>query len=529
MNSTEKIAAISLARVSTREQREAGNSIPGQIDRIKRYYDLHPKLKLKKEFIYDESAHSSTTGEHFNEVLKYIKKHKGKIVLVSDKVDRLIRNFVTSIHKINPYIESGKLELHFVSDNLIFHKESSSSERFYFNIAISLAQYYSDAIGDNVRRGYERILRDGRWFGKAPVGYKSVYDHEHRRVDIVPDPNSEHIVRQAFESYASGDYSVLSIFNSTPINELKDSFGNHISYNRLNALLKNPFYCGYTLSKGRKRRHQYEALIDENLFYTCQEVRERNSKNKVKYATRKFLFGSGLLTCANCGASITAEQKIKKSGKTYVYYSCTGSRGCKRDYVSERYLIQEVKQALQFMDRSDEWIADLIKTIKAVSHGRQAFDKKELRRLRSKYDQLQNRLNKLPELLLDERISIEYHDRLKAKYKSEQRNIEVSMQHLTDVDEKILDKVKVVFQITKNAGKLFDFGTPSEQRKYLDYLLQNSTLNGNTLNLQLIQPFQTIYELGKQNIMDQQAHVASFRTIYWDEVDIASYISSISK
>jgi len=324
------IPAIDLARVSTKEQREAGNSLPAQVDRIERYYESNPRLHREKSFIYDESAHSATIGEHFNEVIAYIKQKEGRVALVCDKVDRLIRNFVTSIHKISPFIESGQLELHFVSDNLIFHKESSASERFYFNIAISLAQYYSDAIGDNVKRGYERILRDGRWYGNTPLGYTSVYNDEGRRIDIVPDPQKQHLIRQIFEMYASGNYSVASLLKAITKAGLTDKNDAPIKHQRLDGVLKNPFYCGYMVSKGRKYVHKYEALITKELFYTCLDLRKRNRTNKVKYKTRRFLFGSGLLTCEKCGLKITAEQKVKPSGKKYIYYSCTGAKGCKR-------------------------------------------------------------------------------------------------------------------------------------------------------------------------------------------------------
>jgi len=46
--------AIILARVSTQEQKEAGNSLPAQQARLRGYIDRVPRLELDKEFIFDQ-------------------------------------------------------------------------------------------------------------------------------------------------------------------------------------------------------------------------------------------------------------------------------------------------------------------------------------------------------------------------------------------------------------------------------------------------------------------------------------------
>ena len=63
--------AIILARVSTEEQKEAGNSLPAQVDLLHLYVKRKPELKFDREYIFDESAYKDTRKE-FDKVVEYL-------------------------------------------------------------------------------------------------------------------------------------------------------------------------------------------------------------------------------------------------------------------------------------------------------------------------------------------------------------------------------------------------------------------------------------------------------------------------
>jgi DNA invertase Pin-like site-specific DNA recombinase len=150
--------AIILARVSTEEQRD-GKSLPAQQDRLRSYIDRKPELKRDKEFIFDESAYKEHRKE-FNGVVEYILSQKEVIAFCCDKVDRLTRDFLVGLPTLEKLRREGKIELHFPSDNLVLHQNSPATDLFHFNIAVSLAQYYSNSISDNVKRSYEKMRSD---------------------------------------------------------------------------------------------------------------------------------------------------------------------------------------------------------------------------------------------------------------------------------------------------------------------------------------------------------------------------------
>ena len=159
--------AILLNRVSTKEQEEM-YSLDAQEKRLQDYC----RNKGFDVVAICSFAESSTRGNRpmFRDMIKQIKSRKKPIAIVCDKVDRLQRGF-----KETPMLEelrlSGKAELHFVSNNLIIHKNSSSQDLMQYNFHVMLAKNYTDSISDNVKRSHEQMVREGKAMGLAPLGY----------------------------------------------------------------------------------------------------------------------------------------------------------------------------------------------------------------------------------------------------------------------------------------------------------------------------------------------------------------------
>ena len=59
--------AILSARVSTEEQEEAGNSLPAQVERLKKYCQ-NKNFEIEKIFSFDESAYKNNR-EEFDRIL----------------------------------------------------------------------------------------------------------------------------------------------------------------------------------------------------------------------------------------------------------------------------------------------------------------------------------------------------------------------------------------------------------------------------------------------------------------------------
>src|SRR3989344_8034845 len=128
--------AIILARVSTKEQEEKDHSNPAQIRRLKEYAD---RKQLENPVII-EIAESSThdTRIKFEKVLNLIRNSKEIIALIVETVDRLQRSFKESVI-LDDLRKAGKVELHFVRENLILTKDANSAQLLQWDMAVMFA------------------------------------------------------------------------------------------------------------------------------------------------------------------------------------------------------------------------------------------------------------------------------------------------------------------------------------------------------------------------------------------------------
>src|SRR3989338_11011770 len=173
--------AIILARVSTEEQKDAGNSLPAQIVRMEEYCK-RKGFDIAETFSFDESAYK-TKRDEFDKVLEYLKTHSEKFAFCFDNVARLSRNvFDKRVSLLYDKAVADEIELHFVSDGQVIGPSMSAVEKFQFGMSLGLAKYYSDAISDNVKRAFEQKRRVGEWTGGVRIGYLNVsLDAEDRK------------------------------------------------------------------------------------------------------------------------------------------------------------------------------------------------------------------------------------------------------------------------------------------------------------------------------------------------------------
>ncbi len=480
--------AIIFARVSTLEQREAGNSIPAQITRLQSYCD-RKGFQVVETYSFDESAYK-TKRDEFDKFLDLIGKMKEKVAVCFDKVDRLSRNiFDPRIAWLYEKSTSGTIELHFVSDNQVINDNLSAGEKTHFGINLVMAKAYSDAISDNVKRAYEKMRANGQWTGKAPIGYLNQKVDE--RKSVVPDPKTAHFVRKIFEMYASGNASVKMIRNEIAELGLTSSVGKPLSVSMIAHILNNPFYYGEMRSKGVLYPHKYEPLISKHLYNQCQMVLKGWHTKRTQYAAKPYIF-RGLLPCANCGCLMSPETAKGK----FIYYSCTNAKGiCKRVYVPEKVLLKPIQEVLERFQRlSQEVIDEVVNGMKKAGGDQAEFHRKAIAGMREEYDQIQAKLDRYLDLVADGLLSKQDYEKKVVAIKDRQQEINYKLEAYTKADETFYLTAGRVLSLAKRAKDIFDSSEPDEKRAFLNYLLQNPRVDGKKLIFSLRSPFNHILE-----------------------------------
>ncbi len=485
--------AIILARVSTEEQKEAGNSLPAQIERLKSYCK-RKGFEIAKVFSFDESAYK-TKRDDFDRALEYIKSAKEKIVVCFDKVDRFSRNvFDKRVSSLYELAMKDKIELHFASDNLIITPDISATEKFHFGINLGLAKYYSDAISDNVKRAYENKIKKGEWIGKAPIGYTNIKDDNENK-DITPDPARAHFIVKIFEMYATSNCSLLFIKDGMEKLGLKGTANpdKALTKSMIYNILKNPFYYGMMRIKGELYPHKYQPLIPKALFDKCQEVMLGYHKKPFKYASKPFVL-RGMIKCADCGCTITPE-----TARGHIYYSCTNYRGYhkKRTYIREEDLMKPIYDVLKNIKLPDNKIQMITEDLKRTHEAKNRFHEQSLRVLRQEYDKTQKRIDKAFDMATDGCITTSMFNKKLKEYKEKQEEINEKIERYTQADEKFYLTANTVLKLAQKAYEIFQSSEISEKRQLLNFLLQNLKLQGKKLLFELKTPFDTVLQVNK--------------------------------
>ena len=143
--------------------------------------------------------------------------------------------------------------------------------------------------------------------------------------------------------------------------------------------------------------------------------------SKLAAAADNFIF-KGLLPCKKCGCLYTPEMKIKKSGRKFIYYSCTNAKHiCKRVYVPESALLAPIKKVFEkFRAIPKEVQNRLVSELRALNDGEAEFHDREVGRIRAEYDRTQSRIQALLDMRLDLSITSNDYDKKLQELKDKQ-------------------------------------------------------------------------------------------------------------
>lgn len=262
--------AILLARVSTEEQKDAGNSLPAQMHRLQEYCK-RKGFDVVKVFSFDESAYK-TKRDEFDKIIEFIEGTKEKVAVCFDKVDRFSRNvFDKRVSILYEKAVADQIELHFASEGQVISSSMSAVEKFQFGMSLGLAKYYSDAISDNMKRANEQMIRNGQWPSKAPIGYMNIADDNDKRT-IILDIEKAHLVRKIFELYATGNESIKTLAIKMKKLGLQSYESKTLVPSMVHHILNNPFYYGEMRYKKILYPHNYDKLISRQLYQKCQDI-----------------------------------------------------------------------------------------------------------------------------------------------------------------------------------------------------------------------------------------------------------------
>lgn len=441
----DNIKCVLYARVSSREQEDTGYSLPAQ-EKLLKEYSHQRELKIEKKFSVTESASGKKQRQVFGEMLEVLKKKNIKII-VCEKIDRLTRNLKDAV-KVNEWInEDPEREVHFAKENWILTRESKSNEKFIWNIRVSVSQYYTDNLSEEVKKGQKEKIAQGWLPTRPPLGYKTIGEKGHK-IHILDEVKAP-LVKKMFEFYATGDYSLKKLVNQMYNLGLRTNAGNRFVKSRLATTLGDPFYFGKLRWNNEVSDGKQEPLISKDLFDAVQNVLK--SKNTPKYSKHIFLF-KGLIKCEECGGRITWE-----THRNIIYGHCNHYRNCKQKVWHKELDINErVVDILDKLQIKQSGIYDWIKKALKESHkDKIEFHNSSIEALEQRLAQIQNRLDRIYDDKLDGRINEDFYQRKLNQFSQEKDNVLNSIKKHTNSDENYFKLSLNFFELAQKAKEIY--------------------------------------------------------------------------
>jgi hypothetical protein len=276
-------------------------------------------------------------------------------------------------------------------------------------IAFGQSKYYVDNLKENVTRGMRQKIRNGIWPLWAPLGYLN--NPLTRGIDF--DTKKAVLVKRMFKVYSSGNYTLKEISEWCKKAGLKSNLDNDISPGQIQSTLQNIFYIGLMKYKGEVFEGKHKPIITKKLFDRVQDIlKERGKPQKIK---QNFPF-LGLMKCP-CSAAITAEKKVKPSGREYVYYRCTKKKGpCpEKHFLREENLISQIKTYLQKVFLSSQGTEKVLVELEKDELKAREETKILVQNLKKELGEIETKLEKLLDVYLNEVISTEEYTSRKQK------------------------------------------------------------------------------------------------------------------
>ena len=407
------------ARKSTDVEDKQVLSIEAQLDEL-REYATREGLDIAREFVEKKSA--KIPGRViFNEMLERIEAGDATAILAWHP-DRLARNSIDG-GKIIYLLDTRKImALKFPS----FWCEPTPQGKFMLNMAFGQSKYYVDSLSENVKRGLRQKLRRGEYPSLAPVGY--IHNQLDKTLSV--DTRYGPVIRQAFELYARGDYTLGRIGSMLEENHLLSKRGQRIHISRATFILSNPFYYGHFRYSGELYEGKYEPIVSKQLFDAVQVVMKQRGRPRRKSKTDPQAY-CGLMSCATCNMMITGEYRIKRqvSGKEhyYTYYHCSKKSKvmpCPEPCIRQEALDAQISSLIQNAALPTTWAAYLFSRLETDTreskHTLAAF----VSEAHAKTEAIKLKLERLLNAYLEQDIERDVYCTEKAKLMSEKRSLE---------------------------------------------------------------------------------------------------------
>ena len=332
------------ARKSSEDAGAQAKSLPDQISDCLEYAE-NKGLVVVETLRESHSAKTSGKRPIFKEMLKKLETGEYDGILAWHP-DRLARNSLEA-GMIVDMVDNGKIkDLKFPT----LEFTNNSSGKLLLNIMFAMSKQYSEHLSENVQRGVNTNLAQGKSGGMPKWGY----NRNEKTGYYEPDENFD-FIKRGLEMYIEG-YSqrdIIDFWRQNNVHRMTKITRKNKNIKRVNVydsnstigvILSDPFYYG-VLVQGGQRVDLREVLLDFQPMITEEQFgliqAKRRKLKKVVSASVKaeegkvFIPFRQMVKCGECGNFMHVARSKSRTGKKYLYFRC-GNPECTRKQKSVR-------------------------------------------------------------------------------------------------------------------------------------------------------------------------------------------------
>jgi site-specific DNA recombinase len=454
-------------RVSTDEQKK-GYSPDNQIRQCKEYAKLHD---YQVKGVFDDSGRSGRTTDRpeLQRLLATIEEERIHAILIY-KIDRFARN-VTDFSRMYNNLKEKGIKLLSINEGDLMEGNSLIP-----NIFASVAQWESEVNSQRTKDALMQKFRTGWQPTPPPIGYRSLGGKKERKTHGI-DPNTGPIIREMFEVYATGEYSIFALEEWLKSRNIVSKNGTLLGHSVINTILNNPFYYGLIRWNGQSKMGKHKRLINKDLFEACQYVLAKHRNFLIRRRKHNFLL-RGFLYCSDCGLRYTAEWHESERFKNYDgklgYYHCSklNRNGCPSPYVEMSVIEEYAEQQFKQMQFSQKFINLIVAKAREKLEESRRQSRAHKQAIINQQQALEHKRNRLEDALLDGTIE---KDTFKRKHKDMQEKLDNLVSQLETVEAQSrvdVELIEEVLSFARNVYQTYKDAPPYLKRHYLRFFFE---------------------------------------------------------
>jgi site-specific DNA recombinase len=446
--------AVLYLRVSSRGQLETdydddGLSIAGQRERCTQKAAEYGAVVVGE---YVERAQSAKTNDRpeLNAMLARIKEKRDVDYVICWKVDRFARDRRDDANMLFE-IEASGARLISATENI----DHTPAGRLMHGMLATFAEYYSRNLANEVLKGATEKAKRGGTPGRVPLGYLNIREPQAGGGEVrtvIIDPDRGRIITWAFETYATGLYSLTDMVLLLEARGLH-SLGNRrygprpLNLSRVHVLLSNSYYIGVVSYRGKQYPGRHEPLVSQETFDKVQAVLKAHGHAGER--DRKHLhYLKGTIRCGICGSGLTYSRN-KGNGGYYEYFVCPKNQHgeCSQGYQPVDLVEAAVEQHYATVGLSEPERERVRRAIAEDLGERVSTVRQEVDRCEGILDQVKEQERKLLHMHYEGRITDELFDDEQTRLRAQRQDAETLIERLNIGYQDVAETLDLALEI----------------------------------------------------------------------------------